>query len=251
MTSKEGIKTMPRGVRPGDRWAVLEKTSPSGKTLFRCMSCGDEGPTQPKFCWKLIEERDGGGSREVNLECATWQPMKLFNYWLPNDPNLPGQGWARIIVSDTGYFSTVSDYGNYGFFWSHHGYQDFRQFLVNAHKSWDYFAGKFSMDTGKRYDKEKTYRSVKDHILQCRKGGLMTKEEAHFEWWLLHEDCSKVEGLMEFGDWIRRTRISDAWEHQRESYSTNLEAFCKRTLKRLSDILEVDLKREGLVGARR
>ena len=32
-----------------------------------------------------------------------------------------GAWLATIVIGDDGYFSTVSDYGNYAFYWSHAG----------------------------------------------------------------------------------------------------------------------------------
>lgn len=34
----------------GQRWEVLEETSPSGRTLFRCGVCGRVSPTPDKRC---------------------------------------------------------------------------------------------------------------------------------------------------------------------------------------------------------
>lgn len=73
------------------RWDVLETTSPTGRTLFRCRSCGRESVTPDKRCHPTSP---GGG-------CASWDGIGL--HWVivggesganarPMDP-----AWARSI----------------------------------------------------------------------------------------------------------------------------------------------------------
>lgn len=253
--SQENIRTMPRGSRPGDRWAELTTTTPSGKTLFRCMCCGDEGPIPMKTCWEVKVELSPDGKtssrREIRVDCMTWQPHPLHYYRLDS---VKGEGWAHIVVSSTGYFSAVSDFGNYAFFWSHHGCKDFRQFIYNAHKSWDYFASKLSYGPGgkhKEYDGTATYQLIKEHILESRRhrgGGRWTKEKARWEWDLLHDDAESVETEGCWDHWMRNTTISDAWEYRCERWPGGLERFCKETLKRLTEEhLHKELVTEGLL----
>ena len=58
--------------------------------------------------------------------------------------SIQGEGWATFVIGSDGYFSAVSDYGNYSYYWPHHGCTDFRQFLVRAPRDWDYFAKKLN-----------------------------------------------------------------------------------------------------------
>lgn len=241
--SKEGIKTMPRGVVPGDRWALLEKTSPSGKAMFRCMSCGLEDVAPRKVCWyspypKFQAQED----KKPNLDCLTWMPTKLFRYYLPNES--PLEGWAYIVLSNDGYFSAVSDYGNYAFYWTHHGEKDFRIFLVRAHRSWDYFASKLG---DKRYDGNATYDRIKSFILEQRRSLNWDAEKAREEFDLIENEVDKCYGPGDFTRWHDQTKIDEPWEFYTERYPANLLAFTQKTLKRLSDILEQDLRREGLL----
>lgn len=254
---KKGIRKMPEGNQPGDRWAVLEKTTPSGKTMFRCLSCGSEAISPEKVCWKTTPEdknNDTGfpsSKREPRIECMVWQKHKLHTYRLDS---VKGEGWAWIVISSTGYFSAVSDLGNYAFFWTHHGYKDFRQFLYNAHKNWDYFCSKLSYGAGnkyKEYDGTATYELIKQTILDSRRmhgGGRWTKEFAREEWDLLHDECERVETEGSWDHWARNTKISDAWEYHCERWPGTLERFCKETLKRLTEEhLHKELEREGLL----
>lgn len=257
--SREGIQKMPESNRPGDRWALLTKTSPSGKAMFRCLSCGSEDIAPRKTCWEESKEdpnNDTGfpsAKREIRLDCATWQTHRLHYYRLDS---IKGEGWANIVISSTGYFSAVSDFGNYAFFWTHHGCEDFRQFLYNAHKTWDYFASKLSYgpgDKGMEYDATATYEMIKERILERRRDRTYTKEEAHSEWVLLHDDCERVDTEGVWDHWMRNTTFDNAWEFRCEKWPGWLERFCKEVLKRLTEEhLHKELEKEGLLaGARR
>lgn len=239
IVSKEGIKQMPRGVVAGDRWAILEKTSPSGKTMFRCMCCGSEGPTPQKVCWTNLED----GRREPRLDCVTWQPEKFFRYKLPNE-GPSHDGWALIVLSDKGYFSAVSAFGNYAFYWTHSGETDFRKFLLKAHQNWDYFASKFGH---REYDGHKTYEGICTQILRQRRQGLMNAQDARREWNLITDEVDRVSTEGDFVRWQMETKLDEAWEYYSENYAANLREFCQRTLKRLSEVLEKDLRREKLL----
>lgn len=67
--------------------------------------------------------------------------VKLRRYKIPS---VKGEGWAVVVIGSDGYFSAVSDCGNYAHLWSHHGCADFRQFLIRAVEDWEYFARKLS-----------------------------------------------------------------------------------------------------------
>lgn len=240
MSVPDDIQTMPATNRPGDRWALLKKTSPSGKAMFRCLCCGHESVAPQKVCWELDPSGSGANERRVRIDCITWQRVNLWRYHLPSERDI--EGWATIVLGSDGYFSAVSDYGNYAFRWTAHGEKDFRKFLVNAHQSWDYFASKFGQQV---YDGERSLLSVKTRILESRRALEFTQEFARREWDLLktHEDLYSE---MNFGDWLSSTELGDAWEHHCTSYPANLRIFCQKTLKRLSGILEAELKKEGV-----
>lgn len=54
-------------------------------------------------------------------------------------PSVKGEGWAIIVIGSDGYFSTVSDWGNYAYLWTHPGCE-FRHFLAGLDA--DYFWGR-------------------------------------------------------------------------------------------------------------
>lgn len=60
---------MTRALSPGGRWRVLTKTSPSGKTLFVCLSCGDVTPAPTKTCAEKVLAYDC-----AMRACKDWEP---------------------------------------------------------------------------------------------------------------------------------------------------------------------------------
>ena len=52
-------------------------------------------------------------------------------------PSVKGEGWAIFVIGSDGYFSAVSDWGNYAYIWTHPGCE-FRKFLsrCDTHYVW-------------------------------------------------------------------------------------------------------------------
>lgn len=229
----ENIQEYPATNEPGDRWAVLKETSNSGKTMFQCLCCGNKGVTTLRICTVPAQANPSGSltERVPSLECATWQRYPLHRYYLPNEKH---EGWAIIVIGDDGFFSAVSDYGNYAFRWTAFG-KSFKDFLIDAHKGWDYFASKLSST---EYSSRKTYQAIKEHILEYRKNGTIGREEAREEWDLLHDSNDVRDGNeLDFSNWVQETKIEDAWEFYATDYPSDVKNFTQKTLKRLSDVL--------------
>jgi hypothetical protein len=51
------------------RWRILSKTSPSGKTLFVCLSCGNTSPTPQPHCIEPVQVFNG-----EKRACRDWKP---------------------------------------------------------------------------------------------------------------------------------------------------------------------------------
>ncbi len=69
-------------------------------------------------------------------------PVALRRYVVPGNDG--DQGGTFVIGSD-GYFSCITDWGNYVYFWNNFGDRDFRDFLCSL--SADYVMGKFGSGT--------------------------------------------------------------------------------------------------------
>lgn len=165
----------------------------------------------------------------------------LHRYDLPNEN---GEGWAVIFVTSDGFLSAVTDYGSYGYFWSHHGCSDFRKFLLRPERDPDYLLSKLSERNC--WDGHATCQSVKRAIIELRRDGTWTSDEAREEWDLIVDDCDSFYTSEDFGRWLEQTKMSEAWEYGRRVFPPAARAFVTKTLPRLAKLLEDELQREQL-----
>lgn len=56
--------------------------------------------------------------------------------WQYDFHSVNGEGWGTFILRSDGYFSAVTDFGNFAYRWIHHGHEDFRSFWLE--NRWDY-----------------------------------------------------------------------------------------------------------------
>jgi len=132
---------------------------------------------------------------------------------------------AEVVISDDGYFSTVSDYGNYAFYWSHAG-DCSRTFLAKIGE--DYMLSKLC---GRRseYDGDRTLASVKEYIVDNRRDGGFSKEDARKEWDLLDEH-SDLDSREQFYIWVSNTSIGDAYEMAVYDYPSDALGFAEKVM---------------------
>ena len=90
----------------------------------------------------------------------------MTQLWRYTIPSVNNEGWAIFVIGSDGYFSAVSDYGNYAHIWRCIGCKDFREFLLNAERDCSYFAAKLAPE--KVYDGEQTAENIRYAILQMR-----------------------------------------------------------------------------------
>lgn len=168
--------------------------------------------------------------------------VKLWRYYLPNEK---GEGWAIIVIGEDGFFSAVSDYGSYGYFWSHHGCKDVRQFFLRAARDWDYFLNKLAPKPW-AFDGAETYKALRELILVHRRLRDWDRTYARTEWDTLQESGLENGGLYEYYQWYENTRIDCAYEYSVYSPPSDAVAFCQKTLGRLALVLRDELTAEGL-----
>lgn len=211
------------------RWRELEETSPSGRRLFQCAICGRTSPTPDKTC--SVEGKEP-------LRCSSHDRVVLHRYYLPSEK---GEGWAIVIVGSDGTLSAISDYGNYGHYWSHPGCDDFREFLLRAKEDHGYFVNKLSGGR-KVYDGEKTAKAIREHILHCRRTRAWNAERAREEWDLVDE-CEVDDDEYGYLRWGEETKIDDCYEYRRDIPEPDVVAFVSRVLAsdRFRAMLQADL----------
>ena len=148
-------------------------------------------------------------------------------------------GWA-IIVLDTsiGYFSTVSDYGNYAYAWSSPGIE-FRRFITQCED--DYLLGKLLSGRRDRevYDPDATKKAVADALEHEKDSWSHYAEEME-----RFESCS-FSDKEDFYWWYQGTKLDDAHELIRMKWNPQAVAFTKYVMPRFRALL-----REEIVGER-
>ena len=167
-------------------------------------------------------------------EVTTWR------YELPSVDPWSG-GWATIVVGSDGFFAAVSDRGNYAYRWAYHGRNDFREFLLDVETHPDSFIAKLSPEGDWPYNPEATLRAVKEYIIELRKEGHWSREQARQEWDLLCEH-SDLDSEMTFWDWCRETDMCDVYEFEVRSPNNDIVQFVKTIMPRLAVLLRKDLQ---------
>lgn len=151
-----------------------------------------------------------------------------------------GEGWALALFDEIGFFSCVSDFGNYAHAWGDFGKRDFREFLLEIDAG--YLAGKIS--GGRReYAAEATLEAVKQHIVELRRDRSVSKDFAREEWDRLSE-CDNLDSEPAFVRWYDQTGIDDAGELRHSEMCSDVRQFCARVFPRLQRAIQEQLELE-------
>jgi len=167
--------------------------------------------------------------------------IQFWRYSIP--PTDSVEGWGIFLLDSTGMFAAVTDYGNYAFKWTHHGCKDFREFVIKAHKSYDYILGKL---ISKVYSGKKTINHIKRHILEYRWERSYSKKFARKEWDLIKE-IDDMDNVIGFKEWYDSTHIEDAAEFYGEDWTPCAKAFAKKLMPRLAEVLKAELAKEAII----
>lgn len=150
-----------------------------------------------------------------------------------------GTWLGEFVISDDGFFATVSDYGNYAYAWTHAGCE-FREFLASIGP--DYLLGKLC---GRRseYTALDTLKYVKKHILEARRDGGFGKDDARKEWDLLAEH-NDLDASEDFSAWLCDTSIGDAFEMASHDFPADARGFASTVWPVFVTMLRADLATE-------
>lgn len=189
------------------------------------------------------------------------KPVVLRRYAFPSRK---GEGWAIVVLGSDGYFSTVSDYGNYAFIWSHTGYADFREFVIRIANDTGYVCSKIS---SQHFSPEKSKQLIREYIVRCRRDGSFDhrcfrdlepdarvrsrfaeddiatpKAWARYEWDL----AEQINDHDSFRDWGEASIFfrDDWYEYGAQEYPWNVRNFCSKILPQLAAALKAELEAE-------
>lgn len=168
---------------------------------------------------------------------------KIWKYYVPSINGI--EGWGIFILDSTGYFSCVTDYGNYAFNWTHHGEKDFREFFTRD-TCFDYHVNKLYRNgaQGKmEFQPEETIINIKRSILESRRHDHMGKETARTEWNLLGEIDWDMEEISQW-EWYNETDLTDASEYFIYDYPARVKALRDKLFPRFAKLLREELQKE-------
>ncbi len=167
--------------------------------------------------------------------------MKKLKVWQYTLPPLRGEGWAIIILREDGYFSTVSDFGNYAYLWTSTGCKDFREFLLTADRDWHYFAKKLNPKT--HVDNRESIKNLLEELFRRRRQRKISKEDARNIFEIIGTYDEDWEGLLRDQDTDLTREFPETWNYTITSLDSDVIGFCQKILPRLNVILRKQLKK--------
>ncbi len=161
----------------------------------------------------------------TTLRRYTLEPDKKYGTW-------------AIIVIDTkiGYFSVVSDYGNYAFRWTHPG-GEFRKFLAGLEP--DYVYSKLT-HTQRMFDLEGSRDAVLKAFTEIREA--QTRPESWVD--REYDDFESVHSESEFMMWVSNTEMEDPHEFFRTKKEPDCWRFVRHLFSRFQLMLREELQKE-------
>lgn len=115
-------------------------------------------------------------------------PVTRF-YTIRKQPHGP---WARIWITDDGCFTTISDHGNFGYWWGSPG-QEFRKFLCSCD---DYYIISKLSGGQEEFDGDATKKVINERLKELHRDGEDTRAESE----LLGE--SEFDDPVGFARWV-------------------------------------------------
>lgn len=153
-----------------------------------------------------------------------------------------GFGWARIWITSDGSFSTMSDFGNYGHWWSPYVGQDFRKQLT--HFNDHYLIDKLTYGMPYKVNAEKTKKQICEHICSRRRYHGLPRDDARREFDLAQ--ATDFDDAVSQVDWYRETELQDASElfvHEKDDVD-RVGAFVKEVWPAFMSAIEDEFDHE-------
>lgn len=154
-----------------------------------------------------------------------------------------GDFLAEIVISDDGYFSTVSEWGNYAHWWAH-VVGDFRAFLSRINN--DQLISRIA--PFHEYDGKATLAEVRKYICAHRRTRNISREAAREEWSLLAEN-GDIFAREDFALWHRDTKIEEVEDFWCESRPAQAIYFVNNVWPEFATLLVAELAADRVVTA--
>ncbi len=146
------------------------------------------------------------------------------------------------MIREDGFFATVSDFGNYAYWWTATGSKDVRKFFLRAEQDWDYFARKLRPEW--HINEEESFNAVILDILKERSHGELSKADArerydHVKYYSSDDDW---EGFLR--DSSTHTFWDEPWNYGVSELNSDVVCFAKKILPQVAKLIEAELERE-------
>jgi hypothetical protein len=230
---------------PAPSWVPEEKVAtPAGEPqryrctnqIPKCLACDRLG--YHIHSWDDVPEPRGAATR-------------LRSYYLPSSRET-ADGYAYIMIdTEIGLFSTVSDWGNYGYLWSHPGCE-FRKFLARLEP--DYLLSKLMSGRPDmyEYDDRKTRRAVFERLRDLARFVIENPKheetrafyEKERDLYREHKRAHDFWSVEDFRSWYEATSLSDAYECHETVPNRQCWSFCTKTWPRFVELLRKELDEE-------
>jgi len=166
----------------------------------------------------------------------------IRRYSLKNEGH---SGWAIILIdTDIGFFSTVSDYGNYAYLWSAPG-TEFRRFLLEVEP--DYLLSKLlhgRADRLKIFDGDATKKEILKYIEENEQLGAREKNRQKYEREKELLEERSFDHQSDFEAWQSETLLDEPWEFGCWVPDPQCTAFCEKVMPRFQKLLQEELEKE-------
>lgn len=153
-------------------------------------------------------------------------------------------GWAIIVIGSDGYFSAVSDHGNFAYIWGSPGCE-FRKFLtrLDAHYFWTKIT---HMREATVWDEEATERNIRERLDELVAAGELSKEQADD---MFEEAEGNVCDCGSLASWAADNAVPEGFNVYEGIAATKPEgwswAFATRVLPRFQALLREELAAEA------
>lgn len=148
-----------------------------------------------------------------------------------------GMGWFEVYLGERGQVSALSDYGNYGYVWGAVGgdkamsyIERLMRFVMRIDPG--YALSKFGQGLREVFDGESTEKMIRNTLLDLRRVGEISKDEAREEWDRLDREISSwgEENEGWFYQWADDTVVPDYGECYCLRYPGELKGFVEEVL---------------------
>jgi hypothetical protein len=153
-------------------------------------------------------------------------------------------GYAFLIVdSKNGFFSGQTDWGDYHHMWDSPG-GDFKAFL--ARLNYGYLMDKL-VGSPKLFDREKTFKNIKERIVKERRTGVLDYTMAS-EYWDLVEEAPRFDTLEAFQYWFwEQDEMTQLFPDPEDNpgelrHRAQDEYFCKEIFPVFQEILRKEIE---------